>query len=344
MPRDENERRRALEHAAWERSTAKQPALTPHQDSSSKQEANLVEGKVVAIASALCRVSVAGKVWLCDVRGTIHATETGFTNAVAVGDQVLVRSTGPENGVVEEVLPRRRLLSRPDVFRPHLQQIVVANADQLLIVASWREPIIWHELVDRYLVAAARNQLPSVLCVNKIDLATAREECDRELRPYRESGIPCILTSARSGEGIGELKAQIKGRISVLAGLSGVGKSSLLTAIQPTLRLRANTVSEHSGEGRHTTTQATMLAVDEQTWVVDTPDIRDFGLSGLLRSQLAGFFPEIFEAGQSCRYRNCTHHDEPGCTVREAVAEARIAPSRYHSYRLIFASLPARMG
>jgi ribosome biogenesis GTPase / thiamine phosphate phosphatase len=147
------------------------------------------------------------------------------------------------------------------------------------------------------------------------------------------------LTSAQSGEGVNELRALLQGRTSVLAGLSGVGKSSLLAAVQPGLHLRVGDVSQHSGEGRHTTTQATMLRLDDQTWVVDTPGIREFGLSGLTRSQLIAYFPEIDEAALNCRFRNCTHQGEPGCAVQNAVANEGVAPSRYHSYRLLYASL-----
>jgi ribosome biogenesis GTPase len=280
---------------------------------------------------------------LCSGRGTLYAQESGFTNAVAVGDQVLVRQEGAGRGVVEQVLPRRSLLARPDVFYPHLQQVVVANVDQLLIVASWREPIIWYELIDRYLVAAARNRLPVVICVNKIDLAAARAECEAELQPYRDLGIPVLLTSAQTGDGIPDLRARLQGRTTVLAGLSGVGKSSLLAAVQPGLHLRVGLVSARKHEGRHTTTQATLLLLDSHTCVVDTPGIREFGLSGLTRAQLVTYFAEMADAAAHCRYRNCSHLDEPGCAVQAAAARGAIAACRMHSYRLIYASLPATL-
>lgn len=339
MPRDENDRRRALEVAAFSPASASDADNTTLGDSNSVTHLEVERGMVSAIANAICRVVIGEEQLLCAVRGTIHATETGYTNAIAVGDQVLVARDGSGGGIVEKVLPRRTVLSRPDVFHSHLQQIVVANADQLLIVASWRDPIIWHELIDRYLIAAVRNRLPALICVNKVDLATSLIECEAEVRSYRELGIDCFLTSAQHGAGIEQLKAQLAGRMTVLAGLSGVGKSSLLTAVQPSLNLRVNRVSEHSGEGRHTTTQATILQLDQTTWVVDTPGIREFGLSRLKRSELAGYFPEIEAAGASCRFRNCSHHEEPGCCVKAAVAEGQITRSRYHSYRAIFGSL-----
>jgi ribosome biogenesis GTPase len=341
MPLDEGDRRRALERAAFVRAVPPEPDADAGEDAPPASDNALLQGRVVEIASGLCRVAIEDETLLCTVRGILHAQETGFTNAAAVGDQVYIRRDGAGHGVVEQVLPRRSLLARPDVFHPHLQQVVVANVDQLLIVASWRDPIIWFELIDRYLVAAARNHLPAVVCVNKIDLAASRAECERNVQFYRGLGVACVFTSAQTGDGIDDLRAVLHERTTVLAGLSGVGKSSLLSAVQPDLNLRVGVVSEHSGEGRHTTTQATLLRLEPQTWVVDTPGIREFGLSGLTRSQLIPYFAEMAEAAAHCRFRNCTHLDEPDCAVQAAVAGGAIARSRYHSYRLIYASLPA---
>lgn len=341
MPLDEGDRRRALERAALARAAA--PAAASQGDGAAPfaADAALQEGWVSEIASGLCRVRIGDETLLCTIRGVLQAQESNFTNVVAVGDRVMVRRDGADQGVVEQVLPRRSLLARPDVFYPHLQQVVVANVDQLLIVASWRDPIIWFELIDRYLVTAARNRLPALICVNKIDLAQDRTDCERGLQTYRDLGIPCLFTSAQTGDGIDDLRAALHNRTTVVAGLSGVGKSSLLSAVQPGLSLRVGVVSDHSGEGRHTTTQATLLRLDAQTWVVDTPGIREFGLSGLTRSQLITYFTEMAEAADQCRFRNCTHQDEPGCAVRSAVASGVIAHSRMHSYRQIYASLPA---
>jgi ribosome biogenesis GTPase len=340
MPLDEGERRRGLERLAFGSVETQTPAEERQVVPSFNQD-GLLMGRVIGIASGLCRVAIGDEVLLCSGRGALYAQETGYTNAVATGDQVLVRQDRAGSGVVEHVLPRHSLLARPDVFHPHLQQVVVANVDQLLIVASWREPIIWFELIDRYLVAAARHQLPAVICVNKIDLADSRAECEEALRLYEALGVPCVFASAQTGDGIEALAAVLRGRISVLAGLSGVGKSSLLAAVQPGLQLRVGQVSVHSGEGRHTTTQATMLQLDGETWVVDTPGIREFGVSGLTRSQLILYFAELAEAANRCRFRNCTHGDEPGCAVLTAAARGEIAPSRLHSYRLIYESLSA---
>jgi ribosome biogenesis GTPase len=284
------------------------------------------------VSSGLCRVDVEGRTLLCTLRGSLSAEDSGLTNVVAVGDNVVVSADGSDSGVVEAVLPRRSALARPDVHHSHLSQVIVANADQLLIVASWRDPAIWFELVDRYLIAAERNSLSPLICVNKIDLAQDLADCKRSLGPHRELGYRVLFTSAVTRTGVDELRSVLKDKTTVLAGLSGVGKSSLLTAVQPDLDLRTGSISDYHREGRHVTTQVSMLRLASGGYVVDTPGIREFGLSGLRRSDLVGHFPEMAVRGQQCRFSDCSHIHEPACAVRAAVAQGTVSPSRYHSY------------
>jgi ribosome biogenesis GTPase len=279
-----------------------------------------------------------GQDLLCGLRGSLSAQETGFTNVVAVGDHVIVSPDGAGRGVVEAVLPRRSVLARPDVFASHLQQVIVANADQLLIVASWREPAVWLELIDRYLIAAERHNLLPVICVNKVDLAEDEDICRAKLRPYVDLGYRVLFTSALTGAGVDELRDLLRDKTTVLAGLSGVGKSSLLAAVQPGLRLRTADVSD-SGEGRHTTTQVTLLKLDPGGFVVDTPCIREFGVSGLEKGELIRFYPEIAAVAGECHFGNCSHIAEPDCAVREAVRQGRVPEARYHSYQKIYVTL-----
>ena len=185
------------------------------------------------------------------------------------------------------------MLARPDPFYTHLRQVIVANVDQVLIVASWREPAFWPELVDRYLIAAARNGLVPIICVNKVDLAEDPAEPQTVLRAYCEAGYTVLLTSAQSRLGVDGLRRLLQGRTTALAGLSGVGKSSLLSAVEPGLHLRVGEVSDRRHEGRHTTTQSSLHRLAEGGFVVDTPGIREFGLSGLRRRDLADCYPEI---------------------------------------------------
>ena len=298
-------------------------------------------GVVVEVGEGMCRVDGAGQTILCSIRPALRERVVGFTNVVAVGDQVLVTPIGAGRGVVEEVRPRRSALARPDVFSTHLQQVVVANVDLLLIVLSWREPAWWPELTDRYLIAAERNHLMPVICINKIDLAEAADAPTAALRPYVRLGYRVLFTSAATGAGLTGLHDLLVGRTTALAGLSGVGKSSLLSAAFPGLDLRVGEVSARRHEGRHTTTQVSLHRLEEGGFVVDTPGIREFGLAGLTQRSLTGFYPEIAEAARQCQFTDCTHEREPGCAVRRGVQAGRIARVRFENYGKILHDLPA---
>jgi len=333
MPRGERERRRTIAAAAL--------AKLDH-DSSEPSPADKVaglRGVVVEVSSRLCRVDVDGRSLTCGLRGSLTAQDTGLTNVVAVGDQVAVSEDGAGRGIVEAVLSRRSALTRPDVFYSHLQQVIVANADQLLIVAAWNQPPVWLELIDRYLIAAERHSLRPIICINKIDLAESEAACRATLLPYLDLGYRTLFASALTGAGVDELRDVLRGQTTALAGMSGVGKSSLLAAAQPGLQLHIAPVSERSHEGRHATTQVTLLRLEMGGFVVDTPGVREFGLSDLRPSELARFYPEIAAVADRCHFGDCSHLHEPGCAVVEAVGQGRISEARYHNYQRIYSSL-----
>jgi ribosome biogenesis GTPase len=345
MPRGERERRRTLMAEASAALEAEETAAD--EESPSLQEDHCERGVVIEVSSSLCRVDLDDRSLVCGIRGSLSAEETGFTNVIAVGDEVFVSEDGADRGVVETVLPRRSVLARPDVFHDgyrtrdrHLKQAIAANADQLLVVASWREPHLWPELVDRYLITAERNNLSPVICVNKVDLAEYVTSYRTALRPYLGLGYRVLFTSALTGEGVDELREALCGHTTVLAGLSGVGKSSLLAAVEPGLELGTREVSDRSGEGRHTTTQVTMLKLQAGGFVIDTPGIREFGLSGLLRGELIRFYPEIATV-EGCRFGDCSHTHEPGCAVKGAVRRGLVSATRYHNYKKIYHALEA---
>jgi len=306
-------------------------------------------GLVIEVSSSLCRVDLAGQELVCGIRGSLSAEETGYSNVVAVGDAVIISRNGAAQGTVEAVLPRRSVLARPDVFHDGnyrtrdrgRQQAIAANVDQLLIVASWREPHLWPELVDRYLIAAERNNVTPIICVNKVDLVADLAVCRAELQPYLDLDYRVLFTSALTGKGIGKLRRILHGRTTVLVGMSGVGKSSLLEAVQPGLGLRTGEVSAHSGEGRHTTAQVSLWRLETGGCVVDTPGIREFGLSGLRRAELARFYPEIAAVEKSCRFKNCSHTHEPGCAAKAAMKRGRVSATRYRNYNKIYYDLPS---
>jgi ribosome biogenesis GTPase len=259
---------------------------------------------------------------------------------VAVGDEVIASGDGAGRGIVETVLPRRSVLARPDVFYGHLQQVIVANADQVLVVASWRDPPLWPELLDRYLIAAERSGLAPIVCINKTDLAEDISACRTALRPYLGLGYRVLLTSALTEEGVDRLRETLQDKTTVLAGMSGVGKSSLLNAVQPGLQLRTAQVSDYSHTGRHTTAQVNLLRLEIGGYVVDTPGIREFGVAGLRRKDLIDFYPELAAMEGQCRFKDCSHTHEPGCAVRDAVGQDRAFETRYRSYQQIYESLP----
>jgi len=295
---------------------------------------------VTEAGSGLCRVDFNGESILCEIRGMIKDAETGYVNPVAVGDWVLVSRNGTDRGMVETVLPRRSVLSRP--YSPDagkiiddLHQIVVSNVDRLLIVASWREPSIWPALLDRYLITAQRNQIEAVLCINKVDLVEDKSEFKDFVEIYQGLGHRLIRTSAVNRAGIGELGEMLSNGTTVLAGLSGVGKSSLLVAVQPDLNLKTGKVSEKglfTGQGRHTTTQSSLWQLKNGGVVVDTPGVRTFGISGIAPSALSGWYPEIAPHASGCRFGNCSHTNEPGCSVQAALDRGEISAQRYKNY------------
>jgi len=339
MPRGERERRRTI--LATTLAEREEQDEDTFEELSTAGDSQRLKGLVVEVSSSLCRVELEGRSLVCSVRGSLSAQETGYTNVVAVGDGVVVSENGSGQGVVERVLPRRRVLARPDPFYNHLQQVIVANVDQLLIVASWRDPVIWLELIDRYLIAAERYDLLPVICVNKIDLARDTESCRSRLRPYLDLDYRVMFTSALTGNGVGALRQALRGRTSVLVGLSGVGKSSLLSAVEPGLQPRTGQVSEQGGQGQHITTQVTLHRLEVGGCVIDAPGIREFGLSGLRQEKLARFYPEIAAAARGCRFGDCTHIHEPGCGVKVAVEQGRVSGARYHNYKKIYETLPA---
>ena len=302
-------------------------------------------GIVTRVSTSLYDVDLGQQTALCALRGSLSAAETGYTNVVAVGDEVLVSLPSVDghssvDGVIERIYPRRTVLARPDVIRPDWSQIIVANVDQVLIVSSWEEPTLWLELLDRYLIAATTGQMTPLICLNKIDLALDLEHCMEEMALYQELGYTVLFTSAETGQGIEELRAHLVNKRTVLTGMSGVGKSTLLQVVQPDLELRVAEVSAYSGEGRHTTTQVSLLKLHEGGYVVDTPGIRELGLITVHRHELVLYFPEIVALVGKCRFNDCSHTQEPGCAVIQAVENEEIAWTRYASYQSIYESLP----
>ncbi|HWE64125.1 MAG TPA: ribosome small subunit-dependent GTPase A [Chloroflexota bacterium] len=251
---------------------------------------------------------------------------------VAIGDRVRFVDAGDGSGMIVEVLPRKNKLVRRAAGARPLEQVIVANVDQVIAIMAAAYPAPKWELLDRYLSAAADLDLPALILITKMDLIDA-SAVQQEIESYRRIGYPVLLTSALTGAGIDQLQQALAGRLSVLIGLSGVGKTTLLNTIQPELGRRVGEISQATNKGKHTTTNLEMFPLDGGGHLVDTPGMREFGLWDLQDDDLAGSFLEMRPYLGQCRFgASCTHLHEPGCAIKEAVAAGHIAARRYQSY------------
>jgi len=297
-------------------------------------------GTVLVARGYFVEVDTGEGVRRCVIRGMLRKRLLEERSAVAVGDRVKftpIRSEGPgedkPEGVIEAVLPRRSILARQQDDRLH---VIAANVDQSFIVSSVDMPPIRPHLIDRYIVAAEAGDITPIICVNKIDLEAA-SSAKQILQRYADLGYQTLATSVVTGEGIEQLRELLKDKSSVLVGQSGVGKSSLLNAVQPGLQLRVGQVNPSLKRGRHTTSTAQLLKLDFGGYVVDTPGIRQLQLPKIDPGDIEMYFVEFADLVRDCKFANCTHIHETGCAVRQAVEQGRIHPERYESYvRMIF--------
>ncbi len=273
------------------------------------------------------------KMRMCEVRGRL-LIDKNWGTLVAVGDSVWVMPTGALHGKIERIDERRSVLSRQDPSSPvSSEDVILANPDQALVVFAAANPEPHPRMLDRFLVIAEANTLQVIICVNKVELVTP-EQVQEMFGPYERIGYRVIYASAAQNTGIDELRELLTDRITVVTGSSGVGKSSLLNAIHPELELRTGDLRDFMDKGMHTTRAAQLLALPlgEETYVADTPGIRELGLYDIDPSNLQFYFVEMEPFLHACRYPSCTHDHEPECAVRAAVEAGQITASRYDSY------------
>lgn len=290
------------------------------------------EGTVVAIHGHFVRVDDGRTARNCVVRRVLKSLGLDQRNVVAVGDQVHFTVLDDEEGVIERVEDRHGRLFRRYRKQEHL---IVTNVDQAVIVGSVAQPPLRIHLIDRYIVAALAGELSPVIVFNKIDLPHAEDLAEYE-RVYRPLGYPVCRTSATTGEGLDALRTVLADRRSTLAGLSGVGKSSLINALDPDLQLTANPVNRATGRGQHTTTTVTLLRLGFGGYVVDTPGIRQFAFWNIDQMNLEMYFEEFLPYVVDCKFPNCSHTHETDCAVKQAVETGAVAQWRYDSYEKIF--------
>jgi len=304
--------------------------LRKHFEEKAKRELRLAR-KHSQRRSTAAKSSPAGQITeigpgYCDVLSGGQRFRCRSTPDLAIGDHVLF---SPERRRVEEILPRRTVLSRTDPHNPRIERVIAANVDVVVVVVSLKNPALRPGLIDRYLIAIGKSGADPLLCVNKIDLMSSDGELDA-LRPYQDLGIEVVLCSAATGEGLETLSAALAGKTCVFTGHSGVGKSSLLNALDEKLDLETNAVSSATEKGRHTTTHSAMYELPNGAIVIDTPGIREFGLWDISPLEIRRYFDEFDH--YRCGFSDCTHSHEPDCAVKAAVEAGEIAEARYQGY------------
>ena len=276
-----------------------------------------------------------GEFWDARLKGVFKLDDITSTNPIAVGDDVDLE---PENGegrtaLITAIHDRNNYINRQSPGNRHQHHIVAANVDQSLLLVTLKEPRTSQGFIDRWLVTCEAYHVPAVLLFNKSDLYRGKEEEKFEAwkEMYAAIGYPLYRMSVQTGEGLDDVKALLQGKVSLLSGHSGVGKSSFLNALFPAMDLKTQEVSGWSGKGLHTTTFAEMFDLPDGQ-IIDTPGMREFGLVDISKQELSGYFPEMRALVGECQFNNCLHLEEPGCAVKKAVESGAINPDRYVSY------------
>jgi ribosome biogenesis GTPase len=303
-----------------------------------------LDGLVIKAQSGFFTVRTAGGDVVCQVRGRLKQ-ERRDTDLIALGDRVRISLVDEDTGMIEEIAERERSLARLDPpsggrgsrrwdrdgYLSERQQIIVANPDQVLLVVACAQPSPHLRMLDRLLVGAEYQHIPPVICANKLDLVEV-EEAVELFDIYEEIGYRVIYTSAVTEDGLDELAEVLTGRISALLGPSGVGKTSLLNALQPGLGLRVREVSQATTKGRHTTVVPQLIPLDVGGWVADTPGVRTVAFFEMDPEEVDAYFPDIAPLVSDCQFSDCSHTVEPGCAVIDAVEEGEVSFHRYESF------------
>lgn len=281
-----------------------------------------------------------GNIIPCKIRGKFRSLGIKTTNPLAVGDWVhfkMDEKTG--NGIISAIEPRKNYIIRRSINLSKQAHILAANIDQALLIVTLVKPKTYPEFIDRFLVSSEAYTIPAQLIFNKIDLygKEEMEEMEELISIYESIGYPCFRISAKKQEGIGSINELLADKISVVAGHSGIGKSTLVNAIEPGLQLKTSEISAYHDSGKHTTTYPEMHALSNGGYIIDTPGIKGFGVVDMDKEEISHFFPEMFSLLDQCQFYNCTHSHEPQCAVKRAVEEGKIAESRYRSYLSLLA-------
>lgn len=299
----------------------------------------MIKGLVIKTTGSWHKVKTSnGQIISCTIKGKFRIKGIRLTNPVAVGDIVeLKKEEGQENGIIVKIHPRKNYIIRKSINLAREAHILAANVDQALLMVTLKEPTTYSMFIDRFLVSAEAYKIPAILVFNKTDIYLPEDlKILNDWKGiYEAAGYRCYAISVLKSTGIDDIRRILSGKISVISGNSGVGKSSLINTLLPGLVLKTAEVSSAHLSGKHTTTYPEMLALEEGGHVIDTPGIRGFGMIDVRKEELYHFFPEIFNMSHACKYHNCTHSHEPDCAVAVAVEEGKISFMRYKNYLAI---------
>ena len=291
-----------------------------------------IEGVVISSTGSWYEVNTEKGMLTCRIRGRLRLKGIRSTNPVVVGDRVMVEPDGDSSAIVE-ILPRHNYVIRRASNLSKESHIIAANIDRALLIVTLHSPTTAREFVDRFLVTCEAYRVPVTIVLGKADMLVGEYEAEAaEFEAiYGDAGYDIIRLSSTTGAGVEQIRDLLKGRTTLVAGNSGVGKSTLVGHIDPTLDIRTGEISESHHKGKHTTTFSTMYPI-EGGYIIDTPGIKGFGLIDIDGKELCRYFPEMMRLAPDCRFYNCTHTHEPGCAVRDAVEHGFVAWSRYESY------------
>lgn len=279
---------------------------------------------------------------LARVRGKLrNANAIKSTNPVAVGDRVSISKHGEEDYTIDDLHDRKNYIIRKATKLSSQTHIVAANLDQALLITTLVQPQIKLGFIDRFLVTAAAYDIPTTIIFNKTDLCdeTERAYLDELCKAYGKVGYESLCISVATGEGIDEVRKLVEGKISLISGHSGVGKTSLLNTLNPALNEKVTEVSSYTEKGKHTTTFAEMHEINARSFIVDTPGLKSFGLTLIKPAELKDFFPEMVKLSPECKFHNCLHLNEPGCAVRAAYENSELPWFRYENYQYFLKEL-----
>ncbi len=290
-----------------------------------------VRGFIVRSQSGFFTVETGQGRFVCQLRGRLKKGRR-LGDVAAVGDRVQITSLDEQTGMIDEVEPRQRMFARlaPDPQGEYLQ-ILIANPSQVALVFACDQPAPRLGMLDRFLVIAEKQAVPALIVANKVDLVGA-EAVQAIFGPYAPLGYEVIYTSTLTGQGLDDLRARLADKVTLFTGPSGVGKSSLLNAVQPGLGLQVKRISRATRKGRHTTVVRELFPLLGGGYVADTPGLKALALWDIEPEELDAYFPELRERVAACAFSDCTHVHEPGCAVRQAVEQGQISPQRYESY------------